>query len=305
MTTAADDRAAEEAFEAYLAGRPVPAHGAGVAAFADAVRSSTSRPGRPNAALADLLASGLLTDQTGPSRATAPRTRRRIAMFFPALLAKIASAGAVAQAATGAGIALVAFTGAGTAGVLPDSLQHGFATVAETVGVEVADPREDEVAEESTPVAPAPTQDTGTTAGTGADTTGTTTGTTSEDDAATGEPAEGPAGEALTYDQWKLGPEGYDSFGDWVSSGARLGYANGEDVRYWAHRKGERVPDEYAAPTTPEAATVTTTETAPQPETTQSATTGTGRGNGGGNGHGNAGGNGNGGNGGGNGRGNG
>jgi hypothetical protein len=37
MTTAADDRAVEEAFEASLAGRPVPGEAAGLAAFTRAV----------------------------------------------------------------------------------------------------------------------------------------------------------------------------------------------------------------------------------------------------------------------------
>ena len=40
MTTAADDSAAEDAFEAILAGRPVPERAAGLAAFTGAVRAS-------------------------------------------------------------------------------------------------------------------------------------------------------------------------------------------------------------------------------------------------------------------------
>ncbi|MGY1806154.1 hypothetical protein ACI8AF_02160 [Blastococcus sp. SYSU D00669] len=291
MTTAADDRAVEEAFEAYLAGRPVPEQGAGLAAFADAVRSSTSRPGRPNAALADLLATGLLTDQPSPSRATAPRTRRRITMFFPALLAKIASAGAVAQVATGAGIALVAFTGAGTAGVLPDPLQHGFATVAETVGITgVDDPREESTREDRTSVQdPALTEGTGTTTGTEA---------TTALDGGTGDVAETPVAPPTTPEQWaEEGPRPDQSFGDWVSYGATRGWATGEAVREHARNKGERVPEEYAE--TP-VETPEETVTEPQPETAESSTPDTGRGNG----NGNAGGNGNGGgNGGGNGNG--
>jgi hypothetical protein len=53
--------------------------------------------------------------------------------FFTAIIAKIASAGAVAQAATGAGIVLVGFTGAGAAGALPDPVQHTFTTVVATI----------------------------------------------------------------------------------------------------------------------------------------------------------------------------
>ena len=118
MTTAADDSAVEDAFEAILAGRPVPEGAAGLAAFTGAVRTSATAPGRPNAALAELLATGLLTDQSSPSIRTARsagsaaraaasrvRIRRRPAMIFPALIAKFLSAGAVAQAATGAAVA--------------------------------------------------------------------------------------------------------------------------------------------------------------------------------------------------------
>ena len=49
--------------------------------------------------------------------------------FFTAIFAKIASAGAIAQAATGAGIVLVGFTGVGAAGALPAPIQHGFTSV--------------------------------------------------------------------------------------------------------------------------------------------------------------------------------
>ena len=150
MTTAADDTAVEDAFEAFLAGRPAPEGGRQLelAAFAEAVRATATLPGRPNAALAELLATGLLTDQSSPSTRTAPsagtppsrasriRRRRRFAVFFPALIAKFLSAGAVAQAATGAGVVLVAFTGAGAAGVLPDPVQDTFTSV---VGSETDD----------------------------------------------------------------------------------------------------------------------------------------------------------------------
>jgi hypothetical protein len=128
MTTAADDSAVEEAFEAYLAGKPVPETGATLAAFAGAMRATATQPGRPNAALAELLATGLLVDQPPLSARTAKRRRRRM-WFISAIFAKIASAGAIAQAATGAGIVLVGFTGVGAAGALPAPIQHGFTTV--------------------------------------------------------------------------------------------------------------------------------------------------------------------------------
>ena len=50
-------------------------------------------------------------------------------MFFPALLAKFLSAGVVAQACSGAGIALVAFTGAGATGLLGDDVQTTITSV--------------------------------------------------------------------------------------------------------------------------------------------------------------------------------
>ena len=137
MTTPADDATVEEAFEAYLAGRVVPAAGDGLAFFADAVRASATEPGRPSAALADLLATGLLTDLSSSSarttRSAVPGRRRRTRMFLPALLAKLASAGLVAKAATGAGLVVVGLTTVGFTGHLPDSAQHTFATVVDSV----------------------------------------------------------------------------------------------------------------------------------------------------------------------------
>ncbi|MGY1639657.1 hypothetical protein ACI782_00790 [Geodermatophilus sp. SYSU D00703] len=122
MTMPADDRALEAAFEAVLAGRPVSDGASGLAAFTDAVRSDAAAPGRPNAALAELLATGLLTPHQEPSLGTAGRpartSRKRPRMLLPALIAKIASAGAVAKAAVGTGVVVVAVTGATTATVV-------------------------------------------------------------------------------------------------------------------------------------------------------------------------------------------
>ena len=165
MTTAADDSAVEDAFEALLAGRPAPRGAAGLAAFTEAVRDSATSPGRPNAALAELLATGLLVDQSSPSartarsagappsRASRNRIRRRFAVFFPALLAKLLSAGAVAQAATGATVVVVAFAGAGAVGVLPGPVQDTFTSIVsdetEELPVEEVPVEEAPVAEES------------------------------------------------------------------------------------------------------------------------------------------------------------
>jgi|tagenome__1003787_1003787.scaffolds.fasta_scaffold20810231_2 hypothetical protein len=275
MTTAADDASVEEAFEAFLADRPVPEQGASLAAFAEAVRSSAAAPGRPNAALADLLANGLLTDQPSRSARTAPRRRRRVAMFFPALLAKVASAGAIAQAATGAGIVLVAFTGAGVAGALPDSLQHGFATVASTVGVQVEDPQQS--GETTTPAVPSASPPDGT------EVDGAVPDALDDTDT----PA---ADDEYTLEDWEEGPAPGQSFGDWVSEGARHGYADGAVISQKAHEKGVVLPSETAAPADDSA---DETERTSAPTSTRHGNGGSNRGSGGsGRGNGNSGGHG-------------
>ena len=240
MTTAADDAAVEDAFEALLAGRPVPEGAAGLAAFTEAVRSSATRPGRPNAALAELLATGLLADHSSPSVRTAPtagsvparrpsrvRTRRRPAMIFSALIAKFLSAGAVAQAATGATVAVVAFTGVGAVGALPDPVQDTFATVVSQI-TPLQPPTSDETSGDLTPEE------------TVADEVGTTDETTAD---AEGEEV---AAHDVDEEQWLLGPDAADfkNFGDWVSFGRHEGWATGSIVTDWAHRKGEPVPDD-------------------------------------------------------------
>ena len=235
MTTAADDSAVEDAFEALLAGRPVPEGAAGLAAFTGAVRTSATRPGRPNAALAELLATGLLTDQSSPSTRTARsagsppvrrssrvRIRRRAAMIFPVLIAKFLSAGAVAQAATGAGVVVVAFTGIGAAGALPAPVQDTFATVVETV----------------TPLE-APTSDE--TADAVADGTVVEEVIVTEptEEVAETEPTEEVTETVLTEEQqWaEEGPAAGQSFGSWVSEGARRGWVDGKVISEWAHKK--------------------------------------------------------------------
>lgn len=233
MTTPADDTAVEEAFEAYLAGRPVPEQAAALAVFSEAVRATATRPGRPNAALAELLATGLLTDQSSPSARTAqsagvppsrraPRTRnrRRFAMLFPALLAKILSAGAVAQAATGAGIVVVAVTGAGAVGVLPDPLQNTVAAAVETVSPFELTGGEDPATED--PAVEEPVTD-----------------EPVAEEPVTGEPVgeeiegEVPAEDAFSAEVWAAeGPDAYPSFGAWVSEGSRNGAFKGDGVRF-------------------------------------------------------------------------
>jgi uncharacterized membrane protein YgcG len=258
MTTAADDSAVEDAFEALLAGRPVPEGAAGLAAFTGAVRTSATRPGRPNAALAELLATGLLTDQSSPSTRTARsagsppvrrssrvRIRRRAAMIFPVLIAKFLSAGAVAQAATGAGVVVVAFTGIGAAGALPTPVQDTFATVVETV----------------TPLE-APTSDE--TAGTVPDeaVVEEVTATEPTAEATMTKPAADATETALTEEKWaEEGPAAGQSFGSWVSEGAHHGWVDGKVVSEWAHKKNVRWDGERAA-ATPTAAPTEAAESA-------------------------------------------
>jgi hypothetical protein len=238
MTTAADDRAVEDAFEAYLAGRPVPEEAAGLAAFAGAVRATSTQPGRPSAALADLLATGLLTDQPSPSTRAARsagsppsrgnsriRRRRRFTMIFPALLAKFLSAGALAQAATGAGVVLVTVTGAGAAGVLPAPVQDGFASVVATVTPLEAPTSEEDPVEEPTVEAPV-----------------------AEEPTVEAPVAEEPARTAaFDAEVWLAGPRDSETFGEWVRQAAgnaefkaslrAEGRNFGAIIRDWAQRK--------------------------------------------------------------------
>lgn len=286
MTTAADDSAVEDAFEALLAGRPVPERAAGLAAFTEAVRGTATAPGRPSAALAELLATGLL-DQSSPSTRTARsagaspsrrsrvRKRSRYAMFFPALLAKILSAGAVAQAATGAGIVLVAVTGAGVAGVLPGPVQDTFTSIVSDETT-VEEPPADETPVEEAPVEEVPAEE--------------------------APVAETPADDAteLTQDEWLEGPAEGQSFGEWVSYGANHGWATGQAVSSAAHernddRKGRGDDDGTEAEDAADAPEAEETADAPEveveddedaPEVEESSDDDGDRGNGRGNGNG-------------------
>ena len=301
MTTAADDAADEIAFEAFLAGRPVPAEADGsspaVATFAGAVRATATLPGRPNAALAELLATGLLTDQSSPSIRTAPSAgstprrsrirRRRFAMFLPALVAKFLSLGAVAQAASGVGIAVVAFTGAGATGLLGTDVQTTLTSVVspadETSDVstpdasETADPSETETPTTETPAVETPAVET-----------------------------PSPAVVAFDATTWATGPTGGQTFGDWVSQGAHnkdlleaAALARGEHFRFGqivssrAHEKHidlsqvEGIEDVEGIDDAPAATPAPTAEVETETEHSGATSHGSGRGEDGGNsGHG-------------------
>jgi len=264
MTTAADDSADEIAFEAFLAGRAVPAQADGsspaVATFAGAVRATATLPGRPNAALAELLATGLLVDQSSPSTRTAPSTgksprrsrvrRRRSAMFLPALVAKFLSLSAVAQAASGVGIAVVAFTGAGATGLLGDDVQT---TLTSVVGA----------AETTSDVTSA------------ASSSAEASETAAEATSASETPAavSPRAAEAAQSD----GPLPGQTFGDWVHEAFPDGKADGRIVSSWARQKhvsqAEVDAVEGIDDATPSATVTAEVETEDSPDSTDSTET--------------------------------
>jgi hypothetical protein len=138
------DHSLDEAFDRYLAGRPVPAQAAALVAFADDVRAVAARPGRPSPQLAQLLTGGLhgASDPAAvgavpvPGAAQPTRHRREKRTLFRVLtgaVTRVTPAGAVAQAALGLGVVLAGVTGAGAAGILPDPVQDEVSTVLEAV----------------------------------------------------------------------------------------------------------------------------------------------------------------------------
>lgn len=141
----ADDRAADDAFEAYLAGGgqpdgPARSGMADLSGFAQAVKAASSRAPEPSAGLASLFASG----SPGPGRAEvfAPRKgtpgppgrgRRGMVPVLLRATARLLGAGALAQAALGVSLALAGVTGAASADLLPGRVQDRVATVVEAV----------------------------------------------------------------------------------------------------------------------------------------------------------------------------
>lgn len=151
-------------------------------------------------------------------------------MILPALIVKFLSAGAVAQAATGTGVVLVAVTGVGAVGALPAPAQDTFATV-----VAAVTPLEAPTSEVDTSEEPAPDA--------------VPDGTLTEDVGTTEEIAGTP--EAVEFDSqaWiDEGPVEGESFGAWVSQGANnvelralleaKGVTFGSVVSGWASSKG-------------------------------------------------------------------
>lgn len=131
-------------------------------------------------------------------------------MFLPALLAKLASAGLVAKAATGAGLVVVGLTTAGFTGHLPAPAQHTFATVVDSVTPLTA-PDRDEPADDSA--------------------TDPTTATTTDDTAGTTDTGTDGAGDDSGA------PAHPSNFGGMVSSDAKDGGVDGQKVSQEAHDK--------------------------------------------------------------------
>jgi hypothetical protein len=180
MTPATDDDALGAAFEALLAGRSAPPAAGGLAAFTDGVRATAARPPRPNAALAELLATGLLTDQSSvPAPAAAARSRRRRSpMFLSSILGKLASLGLLAKTGAVAGVLVVGVSTAGFTENLPAPMQTTWDHVV----------AHDDTA--TTPSGPTDTTSGDTTSGTDAKTGATDTQT------GTGTPTDGSGGQA-------------------------------------------------------------------------------------------------------------
>jgi hypothetical protein len=199
-------------------------------------------------------------------------------MIFPVLLAKFLSAGAVAQAATGAGVVVIAFTGVGAAGALPAPVQDTFATVVAeitpleppTSGETTGDVVPEEPLPEAIPVAAPEDAEPGTTEG--------------------AEAAEAAEDAEFDVAAWAVaGPEGYDSFGAWLTEGTHKeelkaalrakgmglgdvvsGLRNGKGIdKEVLAALGVEVDDPAAAPAEP--APAVDEAVAPQPEVTATA----------------------------------
>ena len=133
-------------------------------------------------------------------------------MIFSALVAKFLSAGALAQAATGATVAVVAFTGVGAVGALPGPVQDTFATVVSDI-TPLQPPTSDEPTEEPAPQAPVVDE--------------VATPEELTEDVAVTEDVE------AAFSAWALeGPADGEAFSAWVGEGSK------EDVKAWLRERG-------------------------------------------------------------------
>ena len=125
-------------------------------------------------------------------------------MILPALIAKFLSAGAIAQAATGAAVVVVAVTGVGAAGALPGPVQDTFATVVAEIT-----PLEPPMSEESTEEVVS-----------GEETVGEETDEATESSVVVDEVVDEAAAAEAYVTAWALdGPEKFESFTAWVEAG--------------------------------------------------------------------------------------
>jgi hypothetical protein len=137
-------------------------------------------------------------------------------MILSALIAKFLSAGAVAQAATGATVAVVAFTGVGAVGALPDPVQDTFATVVSEI-TPLEPPTSEEATEEVVPEEEALAEDV------------ETTDEVAEEAAV---PTDAEVLEAQVK-AWALeGPADGQSISAWANEGSKA------DVKSWLRAKG-------------------------------------------------------------------
>ena len=207
-------------------------------------------------------------------------------MIFSALIAKLLSAGAVAQAATGATVAVVAFTGVGAVGALPDPVQDTFATVVSEI-TPLEPPTSEETTDEVVP-----------------EETVAEDAETVEEVPAVPEDDEAAAAAALEaeFRAWALdGPADGESIGTWVGEGSKeqvkeflraRGLNFGNVVSAWASGKGfsdaelaalgAELEEPVEAPA--ESETDVVVEDAPETEPEVAATEERSRGNGNGNG---------------------
>ncbi len=298
MTTPADDRV--------------------LTAFTDAVRACTTTPGRPNAALAELLATGLLTDQSDPSTRTtghpARASRRRPRMLLSTLTAKLAAAGVATKATAATGVVVIALTGTATTVTLAGS--EDTTPAVETPGDPTTGDQttDEEATDPSTEARHEEDVRTGDDTSTEGDAPVSTPDTVEDDSTGEDEGEESGSRTPIPDDvaaatEWGEGPEPDQAFADWVSEGARNGWSTGQQVSEEAHRRNEehRVEREALRVATPAPVQPAPVQPAPvqpapapQPVTQEAAPApapapaGHGNGHGGGNG-GNGNGNGNGG----------
>jgi hypothetical protein len=141
----------ERSIEAILAGDAGAEHAAMTAFVAEMRSVSAGSVPEPSPALSNLFVHGFLTENgdlsataasnvTGPApQAAGPPKWRKYTM---ALKQFVAGLSIVGKLALGAGVAAAATTGAGTAGVLPDPVQHQFARAVDPIApFGIADPQ--------------------------------------------------------------------------------------------------------------------------------------------------------------------